>query len=151
MTENGSMEVFSGGIPAGWTINDASLIEQTSIPGDVHSGESSALLYNGAILSQDISLEGGCYYELSFYARGNGAQVQLIATVTFLDEENNETEGLTILIRAQDMPTGNRDFAYYRGITFMAPTDATIARISFAATTVGNQTVNLDDVSFSMD
>lgn len=149
---NGGMESFNaGGVPSGWNINNNDLAEPDDDQGDVHSGNYSVLLYDGAVLWQNIAIRGGCYYDLSFFARGNGAQVQLEACVTFSNGDNMYTNGNCILIRAQDIPTDNRNFAYYRFITAQAPNDATNARIEFRVMAAGNQSLNLDDVSFSVD
>ncbi|MGN0135433.1 hypothetical protein [Anaerotignum sp.] len=146
------MESFdSKGVPTGWNINNSDLVEPDDDQGDVHSGNFSALLFNKAVLSQDISIEGGCFFELSFFARGNGAQVQLEACVTFSTDDSFTTDSSCILIRAQDIPTDNRNFAYYRFITAQAPANATNARIEFRVTANGEQSLNLDDVSFSVN
>lgn len=145
------MESFNNeGVPTGWNINDSDLVEPDDDQGDVHSGYYSALLYDGAVLWQNVSIEGGCYFELSFFARGNGAQVQLEACVTFSNNDSMTSDSTCIFIRAQDIPTDNRNFAYYRFITEQAPNDATNARIEFRVTANGNQSLNLDDVSFSI-
>jgi len=47
-----------------------------------------------------------------------------------------------------DMPSGSREFGYYRGITILAPKGATEAEIKFVVTANGNQYMDLDDVSF---
>ena len=152
MAANGGMESFSGdGVPSGWNINDSDLVEPDDDQGDVHSGNYSVLLYDGAVLWQNVSIRGGCYYDLSFFARGNGAQVQLEACVIFSNGDNMRTNGSCILVRAQDIPTDNRNFAYYRVITSQAPNDATNARIEFRVTANGEQSLNLDDVSFSVN
>ena len=146
------MESFNvNGVPIGWNINNSELVEPDNDQGDVHSGQYSALLYNDAVLWQNIAITGGCYFELSFFARGNGTQVQLEACVTFSNNDNMVSDGTCILIRAQDIPTDNRNFAYYRFITAQAPNDATNARIEFRVTANGTQSLNLDDVSFSID
>ena len=146
------MEVFdANGVPAGWQINHSDLAEADDAPGDVHSGNFSVLLSGDAVLWQNVSINGGCFFTLSFFARGNGALVQLEASVIFSRPGSEETEVSSILIRAQDIPTDNRNFAYYRFITAQAPNDATNARVEFRVTVGGNQALNLDDVSFSID
>ena len=144
------METFAANVPTGWSINEEELAEKDTAQGNVHAGQSSVRLYDGAVLTQDIALYGGCYYAFSFFARGNGAQVQLEATVTFLSEQALATNAATILIRMQDLPNDNREFGYYRTITTLAPENALAARISFTVTANSEQSMNLDDVSFSV-
>ena len=152
MLINGGMESFNNeGVPTGWNINDFDLVEPDDDQGDVHSGNYSVLLYDGAVLWQNVSISGGCFFELGFFARGNGAQVRLEACVTFSNNDNMTSDGTCIFIRAQDIPTDNRNFAYYRFITEQAPNDATNARIEFRVIANGNQSLNLDDVSFSVN
>ena len=151
MIVNGGMESFSGTVPTGWSANNNSLVEKDSTQGNVHSGQSSVRLKDNAVLTQNIAINGGCYYELSFFARGNGAQVQLEATVTFINNQGLNVKGLTIFVREQDMPNDNREFAYYRGITTIAPNNATNARIDFSVNTFGQESLNLDDISFRVD
>lgn len=151
MAVNGGMEAFdTDGVPTGWNINDDALSEPDDDQGNVHSGNFSARLFDGAILWQDIDIEGGCFFELSFFARGNGAQVQLEACVIFSNDDSLQPEETCIRIRSQDIPTDNRSFAYYRFITAQAPSNATTARIAFRVTANGQQSLNLDDVSFSV-
>lgn len=152
MAVNGGMEAFNvQGVPTGWNINDDNLVEPDDDQGNVHSGNFSARLFDGAILSQDIGIEGGCFFELSFFAKGNGAQVQLEACVIFSNDDSLQPTEACILIRAQDIPTDNRNFAFYRFITDRAPNNATNARIEFRVTANGEQSLNLDDVSFSVN
>ena len=73
------------------------------------------------------------------------------ATVTFINDQGLNVTGLTIHVRDQDIPNDNREFAYYRGITTQAPSNATAARIQFVVTAGGGQSMDLDDVSFSVD
>lgn len=115
----------------------------------MHSGNSSVNLSDGANLSQTIPITGGCYFETSFFARGEGAQVGFTATVTFITP-TQQIPGGTIMVRQQDMTNDNRDFAFYRLLTTAAPADATSARISFAVTASGSQSMDLDDVSFAI-
>ncbi len=141
------METFTGNVPTGWKANNASLTSKVTQQGRVHSGSSAVNLKDGAILTQDIAITGGCFYGLSFFARGEGAQVGLTATLTFYNEENEATPGLTITVRQQDLPTDNRNYAYYRGISEAAPEDAVTLRVQFSVTANGDQSLDLDDVS----
>lgn len=145
---NGGMELFTGTVPTGWIINNAGLSAKDTMQGNVHSGQASVRLKDKAVLRQAADITGGCFYELSFFARGNGAKVQLKATVTFTNGQGLEEEVLVIFVREQDMPNDNREFAFYRGITTVAPAAATSARITFEVTAEGEQSMNLDDVSF---
>lgn len=144
---NGGMEAFTGSVPTGWTANNSSLTSKVTQQGRVHSGSSAVNLENGAILTQDIAITGGCFYGLSFFARGEGAQVGLTATLTFYNDEDVATPGLTITVRQQDIPTDNRNYAYYRGVSVAVPSDAVTLRVQFRVTANGGQSLDLDDVS----
>ena len=145
------MENFVSTVPAGWEINNTSLLKKDTAQGNVHSGEYSVKLLDGAMFTQCVNITGGLYYTLSFFAKGNGAQVELKAMVIFTNGQGDDTEAMRIRVRGLDMPNGNRDFGYYRGITLQAPEDAVCARIVFHVSTAGEQTLNLDDVSFSVN
>ena len=73
------------------------------------------------------------------------------ATVRFTNNQGLDQLGLSITVNAQDVPNSNRDFAYYRGITSLAPSNATNAQILFSVTASGGQSLDLDDVSFSIN
>lgn len=147
---NGGMEAFTGSVPTGWTMNNASLSSKVTQQGRVHSGSSAVNLENGAVLTQDIAITGGCFYGLSFFARGEGAQVGLTATLTFYNEEEEATPGLTITVRQQDIPTDNRNYVYYRSVSVAAPGDAVTLRVQFRVTANGGQSLDLDDVSLTI-
>ena len=51
------------------------------------------------------------------------------------------------MIREQDIPNSNRDFAYYRLITSQAPVGTTKIKIEFIVNANSNQSLDLDDVS----
>lgn len=146
---NGGMEEFKDNIPVGWSTNTPALIAKVSQDGRVHSGNNAVNLKDKAVLYQDIKLCESCTFEFSFFAHGEGAQVKLIATVTFIDAENTMVEGLKIQVNQQDIPNSNREFGYYRGITIKAPMGTTQARIEFRVEANGNQSLDIDDVSFS--
>lgn len=151
MVVNGGMETFTNNIPQGWTTTTATSVSTVTQLGRVHSGSASVNLAGGGTLRQDVPITGGCYYDFSFFARGEGAQVGVDATVTFINDQGLNVTGLTIHVRDQDIPNDNREFAYYRGITTQAPSNATAARIQFVVTAGGGQSMDLDDVSFSVD
>lgn len=148
---NGGMETFNGDVPTGWTVNCSNLVAQVSQQGRVYSGNSAANLGNGAVFYQDVAVEAGYFYRLSFFARGEGDRVGVIAKVIYLDAQNQPTQGLLIQVRQQDMVSGDRVFAYYQGITDAAPTGTVTARIEFTVTADSGQSMDLDDVSFSVN
>ena len=103
---------------------------------------------NESSIEQKIPLEnGGCFYELSFFALGEGAQVGFIATVTF-ETPNGPVVGGEITVRQQDVPNSNRDFGFYKLITTKAPDNATSVIVKFTVEAEGKQSLDLDDVSF---
>jgi len=142
------MESFTGNIPDGWTSATPELVFRETAPGRVHSGNSAAVLTNGADLSQIVAVNAGCFYELSFFAHAEGDLVGVTATVTFLSAVGS-TVGLEIIVNQGNMPPAVRQFGFYRGITTAAPTGATAAEITFVETSAGGQYLDLDDVSFS--
>ena len=147
---NGGMELFTDNIPDDWTTTTPDLISEVMAQGRVHSENSSVNLEDGANLSQFVAtVEGGCFYELSFFAHGEGAQVSLTATVTFVTPTGN-VNGATIIVNSQDIPNSNREFGYYSVTTLAAPDNAESAIISFSVTTSGGQSLDLDDVSFKV-
>ena len=151
MIVNGGMETFTDHVPTGWTANQSDLISKVTLQGRVHSGNYAVNLKNSAILSQEIAIEPSCFYQLSFFARGEGSEVGLNAKVFYVNAQNQATEALSIQVRQQDMVNSNRSFAYYRGITnISAPLDTIKVRIEFTAITSGNQSLDMDDVSFSI-
>lgn len=148
--DEGESGVTLGVAPDDWTVNDPDLVGQNTAAGGVHSGESSVNLGNGAVLTQEVSITGGQYYAFSFFAHGEGQNTALTATVTFL-EGTLETLGLTITAGEGSLPTTAGVFSYLRGITLQAPAGATTARIEFSVTANGQQTVDVDDVSLSVN
>ncbi len=150
MAVNGSMEAFTGSVPTGWTANDSKLVSMVDQQGRVHSGNKAVNLSNEAILSQEIAVEAGCFHRLSFFAHGEGSQVGFIAKVIYLNAQNQPTQGLLIQVRQQDLVTSNRSFTFYEGITAAAPADTVKAKIEFTITASGGQSMDLDDVSFSV-
>lgn len=148
---NGGMESFNGTIPTSWSTNDDDKLKKEISQGRVHSGNSSVNISDDGLLYQDINITGSCFYELSFFARGEGANVSLTAKVIFKNNMGLSVDGLIIFVREQDITNSNRDFAYYRDITIIAPANATFARIQFEVEANGEQSLDLDDVSFSIN
>ena len=144
---NGGMELITDSKPTNWLFTNPNQIHSEDSSGRVHSGNYSVNLKNGAVLSQTINnISSECFYQLSFFARGEGAQVGLVATVTFVTNDGPVSAG-SITVRQQDITNDNREFAYYRLITSLAPVDTTAITISFAVTANGNQSLDLDDIS----
>lgn len=142
------MEAFTGTVPTGWTANNAALVAQTTAQGTVHSGNSAVVLQNGAVLTQAlIPATAGCFYEFSFFAQGAGAQVGLMAMVTFVTA-GGDVPGGSVTVRQQDLVDSNRNWTYFETYTTAAPSGTTSARIDFIVTAQGQQALLLDDVSF---
>lgn len=149
MVVNGGMELFTENIPTGWSSSTPAAIAQETAQGRVHSGASAVAISNDGILTQEIlGINPGCFYEFSFFARGEGAQVGFTATVTF-HTPGGDVPGAAITVRQQDVPNDNRNFSYYRVFTGAAPAGATSATIRFTVTAQGQQSLDLDDVSFA--
>ena len=118
---NGGMEIVIDDKPTRWLFTNPDDIISKNSQGRVHSGIWSANMGDASTLSQTINnIEAGCFYELRFFARGEGAQVSLNANVIFITNSGNVLGG-NIIVRSQDMTNSNRDFAYYRLITTQAP------------------------------
>ncbi len=146
---NGGMENVIDDKPTGWLFNNPDNITSENSQGRVHSGNWSVNIEDDATLSQVINnIEPGCFYELSFFARGEGDQVSLNANVIFITNSGDILGG-NIMIREQDITNSNRDFAYYRLITSQAPAGTTGIRIEFIVNANGNQSLDLDDVSLT--
>ena len=150
LLKNGGMEEFSKTVPVGWNMNDADLSDAEERQGRVHSGYSAVALKNGAVLTQTVHVTGGCFYELSFFAKGACAGVQLEATVTFLDASDTAETALRILVREQELPNCCSCYAYYRGLTTKAPENAKQARITFKIEAEECSSALLDDISFAV-
>ena len=146
---NGGMEVVIDDKPTGWIFTNPEDITSENSQGGVHSGNWSVNIGDDSTLSQVINnIEAGCFYELSLFARGEGAQVSLNANVIFLTNYGDVLGG-NIMVRAQDITNSNRDFAYYRLITSQAPVGTTGIKIEFIVNANGNQSLDLDDVSLT--
>lgn len=145
---NGGMELFTVNIPTGWITTTPHDISQVTQQGRVHSGNSSVNLSDGARLGQIVSINPGCFYELSFFAHGVGSQVELEATVTFKTPQGDDTPGLQIAVMPNNIPDNDREFAFYRGITVKAPAGSTTAEVFFTTKAGDEQSLDLDDISF---
>ena len=146
---NGGMEEVIDNKPTGWLFTNPDNITSENSQGRVHSGNWSVNIGDNSTLSQVINnIEPGCFYELSFFARGEGAQVSLNANVIFITNSGDILGG-NIIVRDQDITNSNRDFAYYRLVTQEAPNGTTGIRIEFTVNANGNQSLDLDDVSLT--
>ena len=146
---NGGMEEVIDNKPPGWLFTNPDNITSENSQGRVHSGNWSVNIGDNSTLSQMINnIEPGCFYELSFFARGEGAQISLNANVIFITNSGDILGG-NIIVRDQDITNSNRDFAYYRLVTQEAPNGTTGIRIEFTVNANGNQSLDLDDVSLT--
>ena len=146
---NGGMENVIDDKPTGWLLTNPDNITSENSQGRVHSGNWSVNIEDDATISQVINnIEPDCFYELSFFERGEGDQVSLNANVIFITNYGDIIGG-NIMIREQDITNSNRDFAYYRLITSQAPAGTTGSRIEFVVNANGNQSLDLDDVSLT--
>ena len=129
---NGGFETYTAAIPDGWTTPEATSIAQTTAQGEVYTGTSALRLLNGGGVSQEVEVIPGAYYELSFYSRSIGTSPVLTASVTFSGDTQTET-ALTILTVNPNTADENLPFAYYRGITAVAPEWANAATVTFTS------------------
>ena len=91
-------------------------------------------------------MSDGCFYQLSFFVRGEGSQVGLTASVTF-ETTTGPVNGGTITLRQQDIINSDRDFGFYQLITSKSPDNTTAVTIKFIVNAEENQSLILDDVS----
>ena len=146
---NGGMEDVTDEKPTGWLFTNPDNITSENSQGRFHSGNWSVNIENDSTISQVINnIEPGCFYKLSFFARGEGDQVSLNTNVIFITNSGDVLGG-NIMVRAQDITNSNRNFAYYRLITSQAPIGTTGIRIEFIVNANGNQSLDLDDVSLT--
>lgn len=147
LVTNGGMEEVIEDKPTGQLFTNPDDITSENSQGRVRSGNWSVNIGDDSTLSQVIAnIEPGCFYELSFFARGEDAQVSFNANVIFLTNYGDVLGG-NIMVRSQDITNSNRDFAYYRLITSQAPAGTTAIKIEFIVNANGNQSLDLDDVS----
>lgn len=148
---NGGMEEILDNKPADWEFINPSGVVSVDIQGRVHSGEHAVNMENGSAIKQTIPIiQGGCHYIFSFFAKGEGSQVGITATVTF-ETTSGPLVGGTITVRQQDIPSSNRIFSYYQVITDEAPANITGITIEILVNAFGNQSLDLDDVSLIVD
>jgi hypothetical protein len=148
---NGTMETFTENMPDGWQSTTPELVSQTTQRSQVHTGDYAVSLFDMAQLYQVVPASEGCYYELSFFARGTGDNVVLDVEVNFIDQSGDQHNGLLIPIRMHDIPYEESEFAYYRKMTVKAPSGTTSAQILFKNMSIDTeQYIYLDDVSFTV-
>ena len=141
------MENRTNNKPSNWTFINPDGVSSVTSQGRVHSGSWAVNIEDDSSIEQTIQVaNGGCFYILSFFARGEGSQVGLTATVTF-ETTTGQVSGGTITVRQQDIPNANRNFAYYQLVTSASPANTTGITIKFTVDAEGNQSLDLDDVS----
>ena len=146
---NGGMEIVIDDKPTGWLFSNPDNVTSENSQGRVHSGNWSVNITDDTTISQVINnIEAGCFYELIFFARGEGDQVSLNANVIFITNSGDVLGG-NLMVRSQDITNSNRDFAYYKLITTKAPVGTTAIKIEFSVEANGNQSLDLDDVSLT--
>ncbi len=150
MIENGGMESFEDGIPAGWMTTNPDAVQKQSAQGLTHSGNSAVNLSDGGNLSQLIGeIREGSFYEFSFFALAEGTQAAFEAIAVFETDES-EVPGAVISVRDTNIANNAGYYGYYRTITAAAPPDVTGARIAFGVKANEGQSIDIDDVSFSV-
>lgn len=141
------METRTNNKPSNWTFTNSNGITSINSQGRVHSGSWSVNIKDKSAIEQTIPVtEGGCFYHLSFFVRGEGSQVGLTATVVF-ETTTGPVTGGTITVRQQDITSSNRDFAFYQLITSASPQNTTGITVKFLVNAEGEQSLDLDDVS----
>lgn len=145
---NGGMEDVTDNQPTNWTFTNPDGVTSEDAQGRVHSGNFAVNIGDASAIEQTIPITGGCFYRLSFFARGEGAQVSFTATATF-ETPTGDVVGGTITVREQDLTNASGDFAFFQLITDQAPDNATAITIRFDVTAEGQQSLDLDDVSLT--
>lgn len=141
------MENSSNDKPLNWTFTNPDGVTSVNIRGRVHSGNWAVNIEDASAIEQTIPVNtGGCYYILSFFARGEGSQVGLTASVVF-QTTTGPINGGIIDIRQQDIVNSNRSFAFYQIVTSSSPDNTTAITIKFLVNADGEQSMDLDDVS----
>lgn len=141
------MENRANNKPTDWIFTNPNGISSVNSQGRVHSGSWAVNIEDDSAIEQIIPISGcGCFYILSFFARGEGSEVGLTATVEF-ETDNGTINGGTISIRQQDITNSNRNFAFYQLVTTASPMNTTAIRIKFLVNAERNQSLDLDDVS----
>lgn len=150
LIENGGMEEINDEKPLDWDFINPDGITSNDSQGRVHSGNYSVNISDDSSISQTVDLvEGGCYYRLSFFARGEGSQVGLEGQIIF-ETTTGQVDGGTISVRQQDITNSNRDFAFYQLISSKAPNNVTGITVKFSVQAEGEQSLDLDDVSLTI-
>ena len=109
---NGDMENITGGKPASWTFVNPDGVASVSQQGRVHSGQASVSIKDKSAIRQTTAkVSGGCYYELSFFARSEGANAGFTAKLLFVTASGTTT-GAEITVSRLDTPYSNRSFGY---------------------------------------
>ena len=97
---NGGMEIVIDDKPTGWLFSNPDNVTSENSQGRAHSGNWSVNITDDTTISQVINnIEAGCFYELSFFARGEGAQVSLNANVIFITNSGDVLGG-NIIVRS---------------------------------------------------
>lgn len=147
MILNGGMENRNNNKPLDWAFTNPNGVTSVTSQGRVHSGSWAVNIKDASAIQQTVpAISCGCYYILSFFARGEGSQVGLTATVTF-ETTTGPVNGGTLTVRQQDITNSNRDFAFYQLTTSAAPANTTGITVRFLVNAEGNQSLDLDDVS----
>ena len=147
LVTNGGMETVVNGKPANWSYTNPNGINSVDVEGRVHTGSWAVNITDNSAIEQTIPVsDGGCYYILSFSARGEGSQVGLTASITF-ETSTGSVNGGTLTIREQDLTNANRVFGFYQLVTSEAPENTIGITIKFLVNADGNQSLDLDDVS----
>ena len=141
------MENVANDQPTDWTFTNPDGVSSVTAQGRVHSGSFAVNIEDDSAIQQTVPVDGGgCFYILSFFARGEGSQVGFTATLTF-ETTTGPVVGGTIVVRQQDLTNSNRDFAFYQLVSTQAPENTTGVTVSFAVDAEGGQSMDLDDVS----
>lgn len=144
------MESITNNKPNNWTFTNPNGVTSVDIQGRVHSGNWSVNLKDASAIQQTNLITGsGCFYRLSFFARGEGSQVGLTASVVF-ETTTGPVDGGTITVRQQDVVNSNREFAFYQLVTSASPANVTGITIKFLVSADGEQSLDLDDVSLTV-
>ena len=144
------MESRTNNKPNNWTFTNPNGVTSVDIQWRVHSGNWSVNLKNASAIQQTNLITGsGCFYRLSFFARGEGSQVGLTTSVVF-ETTTGPVDGGTITVRQQDVANSNREFAFYQLVTSASPANVTGITIKFLVSADGEQSLDLDDVSLTV-
>ena len=144
---NGGMENIADNKPTDWIFTNPDGVTSVDVQGRVHSGLWAVNIEDGSSIEQTIPItEGGCFYILSFFARGEGSQVGLTATVTF-ETTTGPVIGATINVRQQDITSANSNFEFYQVVTTAAPANITGITVRLLVDAEVEQSLDLDDVS----